>query len=411
MKIAIFVGSIFSPVTTFLYRKAKMLAVSGEFVTVVVSGVDQNIVHERLLEDDEHIRIISIPVDQGSYSRRFWVWTLLFVRALWKSPKDIYRFWKVARQYGTWPLRLKSMRNLLGFAGLQSDVVHFEYGHIAVQYIDYVKSIETPSVVSFRGADINFFPIIKEDLNELYRQVIKHVDRVHCVSKPIARKVAQLGGGQKIFVNHPSIDASFFKPSSFSAKEPHLIVSVARLMWKKGLNYALLAMAQLIPEFPDLRYVIVGDGPNKDELLFYIHDLGLQNHVQLYGQASEDEVKNILDKASIFLLSSLEEGLSNAVLEAMSMELPVVTTDAGGMAEAVTNGVEGFVVPRYDSKAIAERIRQLLKDGDLRQQMGRGARQRVLCDFTLERQVQVFLDEYYLLKKQYDDSKGKMDEQ
>jgi len=143
-----------------------------------------------------------------------------------------------------------------------------------------------------------------------------------------------------------------------------------------------------------LHYVLVGDGPSRDELAFYVDNLGIQKNVEFYGRASTGEIKKLLGQASVFFLSSISEGVSNAVLEAMAMEVPVVTTDAGGMVEAINNGVEGFVVPRYDPTLLAARVKQLLSDESLRQRIGRNARRRVLHDFTIERQVEIFLNEY-----------------
>ena len=402
MKITLFVGTLFSPVTTFLFRKVKALAERGEYVTVITSGMFKNKFHEEFMEGDEHIKIVSIPVDDGTFFQRLSAWLFLLVRALLKSPKDTYRFWLIACQYRTWRLRLKSVRKLLGFAGLRSDIYHFEYGDVAVQYIDYLKSFAKPCVVSFRGSDIAVYPLTNVELKSLYQEVIQCADRIHCTSDAIVHQVARLGGSTKTFVNHPAIKASYFEPDGCLQRDPNLVLTVGRLKWVKGLTFSLLAVSQLLSDFPNLRYVIVGDGPSKNELAFYVENLGIQKNVEFYGRALDDQVKNLLAKTSVFILPSVSEGLSNAVLEAMAMEVPIVTTDAGGMAEAVTDGVEGFVVPRYNPSAIAARTRQLLRDEDLRRKMGQNGRQRVLRDFTIERQVQVFLDEYSALKKKYE---------
>jgi len=400
MKIVIFVPEFFSLSQTFIIRKVKALAERGESVTVVSFGDSRNKAHKEILKDARNANVINIPSDNGTPLRRILVWVFLGVKALLTSPGDTYAFWKQARHYGSWKDRLKQFRKLLGLVGIRGDVYQFEFGDLAANYIDYLKSNAKPCIVSFRGADIDIYPHLNPQLKHVYQEVIEHADRIHCVSEAIANRASQWGDKRKFFINRPSVDASIFEPAALANRDPNMILSVARLKWKKGLNYALLAVAQLIPDFPSLRYVIVGEGQAKDELLFYAADLGIRNHVEFYGRASVDEVKNLLGRTSIFLLSSLEEGISNAVLEAMSMEVPVVTTDAGGMAEAVTNGVEGFVVPRYDPDAIAENLKLLLVDEKLRLEIGSAARQRILREFTIERQAQVFLDEYYALKRQ-----------
>ena len=394
MKIVIFVPEFFSLSQTFIIRKVRALAERGESVTVVSFSDSRNKAHKEILKDVRNVNVINIPSDNGTPFRRILVWVFLGVKALLTSPGDTCAFWKLTRHYGSWKDRLKQFRKLLGLVGIRGDVYHFEFGDLAAAYIDYLKSFARPCIVSFRGSDINTYPLANPELASLYREVILHADRIHCTSEEIAHRVAELGGSHKAFINHPAIDASFFAPDSNSTRDPNLVVTVGRLKWVKGLTFALLAISKLVREFPNLHYVLVGDGPSRDELAFYVDNLGIQKNVEFYGRASTGEVKNLLGKASVFLLSSISEGVSNAVLEAMAMEVPVVTTDAGGMAEAIDNGVEGFVTPRYDPTMLAERVKQLLSNEDLRKKIGKNARQRILRDFTIERQVEVFLTEY-----------------
>lgn len=406
MEITIFVDEFQSLSQTFIAHKVKALAERGEHVTVVSLGRPQNPAHVELLKDARNVYIKYVPKDKGTRLRRMFVWAFVFARALIISPKDAYQLWTLTRRYDSLRVRLKHARRLLGLVGVRSDIYHFEFGSIAAEYIDYLKKFARPCIVSFRGSDMLIYPHTNEKLKSSYKEVIEHADRIHCTSEAVASQAAQFGDRQKMFINYPSIDASFFKPSSVIERDPHLVITVGNLKWVKGLTYALLAIAQLVPDFPDLRYVIVGDGPSRKELLFYAADLGIRDHVEFYGRATAVEVKRLLGKASVFLLSSVSEGLSNAALEAMAMEVPVVTTDAGGMPEAVDDGVEGFVVPRYDPSAIAAKLRLLLANEDLRKRMGENARQRGLRDFTIERQTEVFLKEYYEIKKRHDSGKN-----
>jgi glycosyltransferase involved in cell wall biosynthesis len=105
-------------------------------------------------------------------------------------------------------------------------------------------------------------------------------------------------------------------------------------------------------------------------------------------------VRAALAEADAFLLPSISEGLSNAALEAMAMELPVVTTNAGGMAEAVRHETDGFVVRRRDAEAMAEHLARLAGDPELRRRLGRSARQRVRERFGIETQIRVFEEVY-----------------
>jgi glycosyltransferase involved in cell wall biosynthesis len=118
-----------------------------------------------------------------------------------------------------------------------------------------------------------------------------------------------------------------------------------------------------------------------------VDDLGLDDSVKLLGQLDPEHVRDRLHAADAFLLSSLSEGISNAALEAMACGLPIVTTDCGGMREAIDDGVEGFVVPVREPRAMAEALARLALDPDLRRRMGRAARRRVEREFDLEHQI------------------------
>jgi glycosyltransferase involved in cell wall biosynthesis len=198
-----------------------------------------------------------------------------------------------------------------------------------------------------------------------------------------------------MFVNYPAIDAAFFSPLDVH-RQGNVVVTVSRFHWKKSLPTALMAVALLRRDCPDVRYVLVGDGKleERTELAFHVHDLGIAEHVEFHGPASAEEVRELLAQASVFVLPSVSEGLPNSVLEAMAMEVPVVVTDAGGMPEAVADGVEGFVVPRRDYRALAEKIETLLRNPGLAREMGKRGRERVLRQFTLERQTETFLQVY-----------------
>jgi glycosyltransferase involved in cell wall biosynthesis len=128
---------------------------------------------------------------------------------------------------------------------------------------------------------------------------------------------------------------------------------------------------------------------------FAIWELGLSDVVDLLKDQPPVRVRENLQEADVFLLTSVSEGLSNSALEAMAMELPVVSTLAGGMSEAITDGLEGFLVKTRSPEMIAEKLDLLLTDPSLRVRMGKAARQRVERQFILERQSARFAEEYF----------------
>jgi len=220
---------------------------------------------------------------------------------------------------------------------------------------------------------------------------------VHCVSDAIKQEAIKLGlDPAKAWVIRPAVDPNFFFPAPAERRADSTlhIVTTGALIWRKGYEYALLAIRRLVEQGVPVHFEIIGDGPERQRVLYTLDDLHLHEHVHLLGRLSPEAVRARLQRADVFLLASLSEGIANAALEAMACGLPVVTTDCGGMREAVTDGVEGFVVPVRDPAAMAEALQKLASDADLRAAMGARARERILREFTLEQQIGQFLALY-----------------
>ena len=172
------------------------------------------------------------------------------------------------------------------------------------------------------------------------------------------------------------------------------IISVGRLEWKKGYEYALLAIRSLRDQGIDCEYKIIGDGKYLESLSFIRSILGLENVVTFLASCEQKKVREELLNADIFLHAAVSEGFCNAVIEAQAMKLPVVCSDADGLSENVEDGVTGFVVSRRNGAALAEKISILARDHQLRQQMGEAGRQRVLQHFSKADQIEAFRNMY-----------------
>ncbi len=202
----------------------------------------------------------------------------------------------------------------------------------------------------------------------------------------------------KAFVNYPSIDCQYFAPVERQSRRGEVrIITVARMHWKKGLGDALRALRLVREQRIRAHYFVVGEGEYREALEFEIRDLGLCDHVTLLGPLAREQVREALAEADLFLLPSVSEGLSNAALEAMSTGLPIVTTDAGGMAEAVRDGVDGFVVRRRSVEAMAARIIDLADSPSQRRHFGASASERVRSRVSIGRQISVFQEAYAAL--------------
>jgi colanic acid/amylovoran biosynthesis glycosyltransferase len=228
------------------------------------------------------------------------------------------------------------------------------------------------------------------------KKMLPTCDVYHCVSDSIMQE-AQLYGlnPKRAWIIKPAVDTSFFVPPQASSVNGHIrIVTVGALIWRKGYEYALLALKRLIESGSDATLTIVGDGPERDRILYTVSDLKLEERVTFTGSLPPEKVRDVLQDSHVFLLTSLSEGIANVVLEGMACGLPVVTSDAPGMREAVQDGEEGFVVPLRDAEAAASRLQDLIAHPELRRAMGSRARARAVKEFDLKDQGQKLLEMY-----------------
>jgi glycosyltransferase involved in cell wall biosynthesis len=173
-------------------------------------------------------------------------------------------------------------------------------------------------------------------------------------------------------------------------KDP-LIVTVARVIPHKGQDVVIKALASLSQEFPSLRYVIVGVGPDEQRLRELAASLGVARRVIFAGALSDDEVAEAYATSTIYAgLSRVEEGIHAegfgiSFLEAAASGLPSVAGDSGGVRSAVRDGTSGFVLPPTDVGMVAAAFRQLLTDDAKRAEMGRAGRMLVESYYNWDR--------------------------
>jgi len=161
-----------------------------------------------------------------------------------------------------------------------------------------------------------------------------------------------------------------------------IVGTVGRLAEQKGLSYFLRMAALLLPDFPAARFVVVGHGPQRDELAALARDLGIADRVVFTG--FRDDVPELVSTFDLFVLASVYEPFGLVLAEAMALERPVVASRVGGIPEVVADGESGLLVPPRDPSALAEAAARLLRDEALARRMGQAGRQRVLAQFTVE---------------------------
>lgn len=378
---------------SFIANKVRLLADSGYEVTLIAHDLKADVIPPDLAG---RARVLTAPSAHGIWRR-----ILLIIWALASDTISCIGLWRQTK--GTdFSRRLKALELYAPFAGRQFDIVHFTFSGLGVIYLPILFYLKKKSklYVSCRGHAEQIRPLSDPVRKAALGELFEAVDRVHCVSDDMRHICANLGlDTVKAFVNRPAVDPEIFSIRTGIGREPvrgatmH-IVSVGRLHWKKGFETLLKASQILLALGVEARIEIAGAGPEREKLMFVAHLLGVSEHVTFRGALSHADIRTMLANANVYVHSSLSEGISNAVMEAMAMELPVVCTDVGGMNELITDSVDGFLVPALNPEAMANKLLLLTQDEELRNRLGRNARLKILNDFSLERQCKVYLTEY-----------------
>lgn len=286
---------------------------------------------------------------------------------------------------------------------LKPDIIHFEFGSLARGRTHLKILLDCKISVSFRGYDLNFVGL---DQAGYYNEVWAKADACHFLGEDLWQRAQTRGcpPGMSHMLIPPAVDLDKFliieRPLGEvlgTREKPLKILSVGRLEWKKGYEFALSAMKILQDQGLVIEYRVIGEGEHRAALEFACHQLGIEESVQFLGALPRDQVIEQLGWADVFLHSAVSEGFCNAVLEAQAMELPVVTSNADGLAENVADGVTGFVVPRRDPKALAKKMVLLAENSDLRKRFGLAGIERVRSLFTIEKQLDAWEEFYRML--------------
>jgi glycosyltransferase involved in cell wall biosynthesis len=232
------------------------------------------------------------------------------------------------------------------------DLVHAFFG-IPSGYI--ASKLPLPYIVSLRGSDVPFYNKRFERLDRLFfkrmsRRVWQRAAFVVANSEGLKALALESSPTQEIGVVYNGVDTDRFRPGRIAPKKGkrRVIVSTGRLIERKGYQFLIEALRGV----DDFELQLVGDGNMGETLRAMASDLGVP--VNLLGKKTREEIVPILQAADIFVLPSLNEGMSNALLEAIACGLPVVVTDVGGSRELVKDN--GFVVEKGSPKALRKAL-------------------------------------------------------
>lgn len=318
----------------------------------------------------------------------------LFRRELVSNPRSFIQLFRVLRRNGL-GVSSRTIAAALPYLGKAPyDIVHCHFGPNGLLGMKLRAKglIQGKLVTTFYGYDASAF--VSRRGADVYAKLFQDGDMFIAISDFIRSRIEEIGCPQDRIVKLPiGIDPRqyTFRERQLRPGETVKILTVARLVEKKGIHYSIQAVAEVAKEHPRIIYKIVGDGPLREELQDLIHRLGLRDRIELLGWMTQEEIRELCADAHIFVLASTtgpnndQEGLGLVLVEAQAMGLPVLSTRHNGIPEAVLDGQSGYLVPERDVAGLAERLAHLVKHPESWSRMGRKGRTFVEQAFDVKK--------------------------
>lgn len=257
-----------------------------------------------------------------------------------------------------------------------------------------------PYIVSLRGSDVPGYSERFAYLYSLIRPVAVHIWRhaaaVIANSQGLRDLALRSAPRQEIGVIYNGIDTEKFSPGPSDLRDgsAFTVLCASRLSRRKGFRYAVDAFAQVAKRYPQARlFVAGGEGDAEQELRRQVADLGIADRTTFFGYVPNGEFPKYYRAADVFVFPSLNEGMSNSLLEAMASGLSVVMTPTGGADELIEEGRNGFIVPFRESAPIADRLETLISDPALCRRLGAHGREKALT-MRWQSVAQSYVEEY-----------------
>jgi glycosyltransferase involved in cell wall biosynthesis len=329
-------------------------------VDLVTSSVDKRYHLEKI---GQNIRLHKLPIGKNETNLHYqsqknllvYSWrAYIFSRKLIKSAQKKKQPYTLTHSFFTVP------------CGFLSMLIKYEF--------------KLPYIVSLRGSDVPYysdrFVFLYKFIAPLIKFIWKEADRVISNSEGLRKLAHKSSPKQAIKIIYNGIDINQFKPKEERQKQNKFIITpgASRLTDRKGINYLIEAIAMLVPKYPQIFLKIMGDGNARQKLEEMVKKLRLERNVEFIGIIPHEKVSSYYQEATLFVFPSLNEGMSNAMLEALATGLPLISTNTGGASELVFENKNGFNIKFKNSSDIAEKLEKLINDPKLVKNMGAESR-------------------------------------
>jgi len=397
MKIAMIVGKFPVISETFIVNQITGLLDRGHEVDIFPLDTDKGDT-STIHEDVRKYKLLKQTIYLPKIPKSKFLVFLKFLRVLmthgFQDPKMTMKFLNIFEYSKNKGLIISAIHTLSLVGKKPYDIIHCQFGNLGLDFLDYrhIDQFKGKLITQFRGFDISRF--IKQKGDHIYDPLFASGDHFFTNSDFFKNRVIQLGcDASKVSVLRSGLDSSRFpfSPRKFPTDGKVKILSIGRLVEKKGMEYCIKALAKLSKIKNNIELTIIGDGPLRGQLDNLIDTLQMRDKVKLLGLKNHKEIKTYLDQSHIFMALSVtakdgnQDGPVNTLKEAMAMGLPVIGTQHGGIPELIEDGISGYLVPERDVEAIADKLNYLIENPQKWPEMGKAGRRYVEKHYDLNR--------------------------
>jgi colanic acid/amylovoran biosynthesis glycosyltransferase len=392
---------------TFILTQIVNLLKRGHEIHIVALPTDrQSVIHSEV--NHWHLMertLYTLPIPGTRWGRRFktagWIFCLF-----WLHPVDLSRLlWVHLRNPGGFDY--ESLYYGFCFLGKRYDIVHAHFGYSG-RAAAFLKNagIARRIITTFHGSDVHRYPRIHGRMT--YDALFQAGDMFTVNTNFTGEKLHQLGcDPEKIRILPVGLEIHLFsfKERFFPQDGRVYILTVGRLVEKKGHGYMIRALPEIIKRYPQVQYLIVGEGELDSCLRSLVREMDMERYVRFLGSMTAEQVRGVYDQAHLFVLPSVTatdgdmEGQGLVLQEAQASGLPVISTLHNGIPEGVLDGQSGVLVPEKNSEALTQTVLYLLDNPDKWARMGRCGRDYVARKYDIERLNRQIEDWYYFLVK------------
>ena len=406
MKIAFIVNGFPTLSETFILNQITGLLDMGHDIEIFAGGNP----NERKIHVDvekyhlmRRVHYFSIPANK---IRRILKTTYLIITNFYKDPSkilnslNIFKFRKDA-------LSLRLLYVLIPFLNRRFDIIHCHFGPNGIIGVLLKEiGIKGKIITAFHGYDVNGYP--KMAGKNIYNNLFRKGDLFTVNTNFTKQRVLELGCEEnKITILPAGFQVEKFRFFERRVKHGEIIkiLTVGRLVEKKGHEYAIQAVAKIAKKHKNIQYIIAGDGPLRKNLEDLASELKIRNHIRFLGAVEQNQVLKLYQQAHVFILASViasngdREGQALVLQEAQAVGLPVTSTFHNGIPEGMLDGKSGFLVPERNVDALAEKLQYIIEHPEIWPEMGRYGRKFVEEKYDIKKLNQRLVELYQKLIK------------